>query len=189
MRQDTRSILTSARRSAGQYRRYGYNISYDFSNIKTRRQAEQAKTDIELQVIRQRVERREEQERRERERKTKEAALKIDNIKAMLLDAARANRASAQSDMQTSAYRLLSIIDYAVDKYGEITTAERLEKFAAGFYEKLIKIVRAIYDDYYNTNLIPFIPDEAGETGRNRYINSIEKFAADLGVSVPRHLL
>lgn len=57
IRKEVQDMITSARRSAGQYRRQGYNIECDFSKIRTRRQAEQAMQDIKIQVLEQKVER------------------------------------------------------------------------------------------------------------------------------------
>lgn len=53
IRKEVQDMITSLKRSIGQYRRQGYNIEYDFSRTRTRRQVEWAKQCIQVQVLEQ----------------------------------------------------------------------------------------------------------------------------------------
>lgn len=176
-------------RSAGQYRRYyGIDTSVYTEGVHTPKGYERAlaemRRDIERERIAQQVAAREAEERARIEREEFEAQLSISNFKEFLSQNMVSIRsAAAWAAAEKSLNAILSIIDRAADIHGYTTTWERLQPYAAGADDKLERLILAIYSKHYNTNNFWGIPDQQGETGRNRYIHDMESFAADLGVN------
>ena len=181
---------TAFNRSAGQYKRY-YGIDPDIylEGVHTpkgyERALESMRYDVEREKILAEVAEREAREAAERAKKEFEAELSINNYKDLLQQIpyqATISTAAMQAE-ERAAEALIAIIDRAVTIYGYIDTWERLAPYATATDQRLERLIIAIYDKQYNTNLRFGERDAQGEVGRRAFIRDIEQFAADLGVN------
>lgn len=185
--------LAGFNRSAGQWKRY---VDIDFGSIipaapKRITQGSIRRLEKSIQEARRQYDvERAGQAEQARKKDLNEARLAVENVKATLEEVIEGTtEAYARIDVEFTVNAIKHMINQAIRRSGYKRVYDRLKDWATDFEDKLKKLARAIYSEYYNTNSNPFKRDRQGENGRSRFLEDFKELARVLKVNVPQEIV